>query len=204
MRPAVLVVTLAACAHGSSGGGRAADSSEAALDATVVSDGEPAPAYDTAAVQDALIAERAAEARGERELDDAEASGDPDRVVAARADLAVRRRFFAMLEFCEARRQLCPPRLDDPPWPYAIDGDEDPKLDVPLRFDATTWPKVAAELHGRACACRTQTCLDSMDAMLARLETRPTEDVQTDETAIVELTRARECTMRLRGKRQFR
>jgi hypothetical protein len=148
-----------------------------------------------AAVQKALIAERAEEARGERLVAEA---GDPDKLRIALADLAVRRRFIRILELCETKGRLCPPRLDDPPFAA---GDADPKLDVPLRFDLVSWQKVTVELHGRSCACRTLACLDSMEVTLAQLETRPTDEVQADETANLEITRARECMSRLRGKR---
>lgn len=163
-------------------------------------DEEAPPPYDKAAIGKALSTERAAELRGERAVAEAETGGDADRLRTALADLEVRRRFIHILELCEARDKMCPPRLDEPPWPYAVDSDEDPKLDVPLRFDLASWQKVAAELHGRACACRTEACLDSMEATIKRLETRPVDDVQADETANVEITRARECMFRLRGR----
>jgi hypothetical protein len=119
------------------------------------------------------------------------------------ADLAIRRRFIHILELCESAGRMCPPRLDEPPWTLAVDSEEDPKLDVPLRFDLASWQKVTAELHGRACACRTLACIDSMDATLARLEQRPVDDVQADETALVSVTRARDCLFRLRGKKKL-
>src|SRR4051812_31126764 len=101
MRSTVLVATLAACTHGSTASrGGTGPGDEIEMHSTFVADDEPAPTYEAAAVQKALIAERAAEAHGERELGDAEASGDTDRLLTARADLAVRRRFISMLEVC--------------------------------------------------------------------------------------------------------
>jgi hypothetical protein len=202
MRAPALLIALAACSHGS--GSTAMPRETPQPHATFTPDDEPAPPYDRDAVGKALVTERAAATRQEREVLDAEVWGDPDRLIAARADLAVRRRFIATLELCESEGRRCPPRLDDPPWPYAVDSEEDPKLDVPLRFDPISWHNVTAELHGRACACRTLACIESMDATLERLETRPVEDVRSDEVAAAELTGARDCLMRLRGKRPVR
>lgn len=202
MRRISLVLALAACSHAS--GPAASPTEPSGPHATFTAEDEPSPPYEREAVSKALIVERAAEVRGEREVADAEDSGDADRLIAARADLAVRRRFIATLELCEAEGRRCPPRLDEPPWPHPVDSDADPKLDVPLRFDPVSWHNVTAELHGRACVCRTLACVDSMEATLARLETRPVDDVQRDETAAVELTAARDCLMRLRGKRPVR
>jgi hypothetical protein len=56
---------------------------------------------------------------------------------------------------------------------------------------------VAAELHGRACACRTTACVATMNDAIDRLEPRPMQDVRGDETASLSLTRARECLTRL-------
>ena len=156
------------------------------------------PAYGKAELQKALIAERAAEASGERADSEAEA-GDANALHVEVANLAVRRRFIQVLELCEANARMCPPRLDDPPWHYAVDAETDPKLDVPLRFDLDSWRKVAGELHGRACGCRTPDCIDSMETAIARLEVRPMPEVQSDDLATFDITKARECLMRLRG-----
>jgi len=74
---------------------------------------------------------------------------------------------------------------------------------VPLRFDLESWRNVAAELHGRACVCRTVGCLDSMETAIARLEVRPMPDVQQDDLATHDVTKARECLMRLRGRKRL-
>jgi hypothetical protein len=153
-------------------------------------DDDPRPAYDKAALEKALIAERGAEATNERRVADAEQKGDSDALRIAAADLAVRRRFISTLETCQAAQRLCPPRLDDPPA----------QLDAPLRFDLADWQKLTAELHGRACACRTQACLDATDDQLNELGQRPMQDVRGDDQATFALTRARECLFRLRGK----
>ncbi len=196
MKCIVLLLVLAACKHGST----PATTEYEEPRTTLAADDEPSPSYDGAAVQKALIAERAGEARDERRVAEAEGR-DPEALSVALADLAVRRRFIRTLELCESKRRLCPPRLDDPAWPYTADSPGDPKLDAPLRFDLASWQGVTAELHGRACACRTLACLDSMEVMLARLETRPTDEVQADDAAIASITRARECMSRLRGHR---
>lgn len=164
------------------------------------------PTYGKAELQRALIAERAAEATAERTVADLEAgSGSDDRLRVALADLAVRRRFIASLEACEASGRACPPRLDDPAWAFDPDPDRptDPKLDTPLRFDLESWRKVAAELHGRACACRTIACVDSVGVAIDQLELRPMREVQGDEVASQAITWARECLFRLRGKREI-
>ena len=156
-------------------------------------------------VQRALITERGAEAKGESAVADLETKdGVDDRLRFARDDLAVRRRFIASLEACEASGRYCPPRLDDPPWAFDPDPDvpQPPKLDTPLRFDLASWQKVSAELHGRACACRTLSCVDSMTVAIEQLEPRPMPDVQGDETATQSITWARECLFRLRGKKR--
>jgi hypothetical protein len=203
MRVLPLLLALAACKSGGSPRGTGAGFDDVTYHTALADDdgGEPAPTYDKAEVQKALIAERAAEANVEQRITELEAAGDPDPINAARADLAVRRRFIATLETCEATNRYCPPRLDDPPWSYDIEMDADPKLDTPLRFDLESWQKVSAELHGRACAFRTLACIDSMNVVLARLEKRPTEEVRGDETATIEITRARDCIYRLLGKR---
>ncbi len=195
-----VLLVLAACGHGST---RKATAEYSEAHTSLAADDEPSPAYDTAAVEMALIAERAAEAKNERLVSEAEAS-EADRLRIALADLAVRRRFIKILEVCESQKRLCPPRLDEPVWPYLSDSEVDPKLDVPLRFDLKSWQRVTTELHGRACACRTLACIDSMDATIGRLESRPIEEVQADDSATMELTRARECLLRLRGKRAIK
>jgi hypothetical protein len=171
------------------------------------------PSYGKAELQRALIAERGAEATGERNVRDLEelvASGatmaGSDRLRVALSDLAVRRRFIATLEACEAQGQWCPPRLDDPPWMFDPDPEAagTPTLDTPLRFDLESWRAVAAELHGRACACRTAGCIDSMNVAIEQLEKRPMPAVQSDDAATLSVTRARECLFRLAGKKPVR
>ena len=200
VRPPTLLVALVACTSGSA---RPVGPQEITYRGELAGEEESPPSYGHSELQQALIAERAAEARAERDVADAQdTAADADRLRIALGDLAVRRRFIQILELCKAQGRLCPPRLDDPPWPYAVDAETDPSLDVPLRFDLDSWRNVSAELHGRACACRTLACIDSMDAMIARLELRPMPDVQGDETATQSVTRARECLMRLRGKKR--
>jgi hypothetical protein len=163
------------------------------------------PPYGKPELSRALIAERGAEATAERVIAELEAAetGDAaaeERLRTALADLGVRRRFIASLEACEAGGRWCPPRLDDPPWSYDPDAGRPAPLEAPLRFDLASWQKVAAELHGRACACRTIGCVDSVGAALDQLEGRPMPEVQDDDAATVSITRARECLFRLRGK----
>jgi hypothetical protein len=158
------------------------------------------PTYERTELDAALKTERAALAAAEqrvRELED----GDYDALRAAQNDAAVRQRFVAALEACAANGRACPPRLDDPAWTFDIEANVDPKLDTTLRFDVASWQKVSAELFGRACACRTLACVDSMFVAIERLETRPMPDVQADEAASLSITRARECLYRLRGLR---
>jgi hypothetical protein len=164
------------------------------------------PSYDKAELQKALFAERAQEATGERIVADLQAKADgapPDPLRVALANLAVRRRFIAALEACEATGRFCPPRLDDPSWTYDLDGDrlDQPPLDVPLRFDADGWRAIAGELHGRGCACRTLGCVDSVGVAIDRLERLAPTPVVGDEAATLSITRARECLFRLRGKK---
>lgn len=163
------------------------------------------PTYGKPELQRALIAERGAEATGERLVADLEASAaSDDRLRVAIADLSIRRRFIASLEACESSGQVCPPRLDDPPWAFDPDpdgGPQAPKIDAPLRFDLESWQKIAAELHGRACACRTIACVDSMGVAIDQLEPKPMAEVQGDEVASQSITRARDCLFRLRGKK---
>lgn len=200
VRPLTLLVALAACTSGTA---RPVGPQEITYRGELAGEDEAPPSYGRSELQQALIAERAAEARAERDVADAqEPAADADRLRIALDDLAVRRRFIRILELCEAQGRMCPPRLDDPPWSYAADAEADPALDVPLRFDLDSWRNVSAELHGRACACRTLECIDSMDATIGRLEQRPMPDVQSDEVATQSVTRARECLMRLRGKKR--
>jgi hypothetical protein len=193
-----------ACGGGARGPAQTVDQ-PATSGAQLASEDQDVPTYGKPEIQKALIAERAAEARGERlvaELEGKTSVADGDRLRVASADLAVRRRFIEHLEACEAQGRYCPPRLDDPPWPYDLDGDQfaPPPVDSPVRFDLESWRVLSSELHGRACACRTLGCVDSMDVAINRLEKRPMPDVQGDEVASASLTRARECLFRLRGK----
>jgi hypothetical protein len=147
------------------------------------------PSYGKSELQSAIIAERAKEATAERD-----AATRPE-------DLAVRRRFIAALEACQDRGHACPPRLDEPAWTWS--GEGDPTLEVAVRFDLADWQKVAAELHGRACACRTLACVDGIGDAIDQLSARPMPDVQADETATQSITWARECLFRLRGRSQL-
>jgi hypothetical protein len=168
------------------------------------------PTYGKAELQKALIAERGAEATAERRVAELEARptdslvSDQQRV--AVADLAVRRRFIQTLEACDAAGRWCPPRLDDPSWAFDLDADRpiDPPMTAALQFDLDGWRGLAAELHGRACACRTIGCVDSVGAAIDQLELRTAPAVQGDETATISITRARECLFRLRGKSVMR
>ena len=166
------------------------------------------PTYGKAEIQKALIAERGAEATGEKTVTELETKmtdrADEDRLRVARADLAVRRRFIASLEACEASGHACPPRLDDPTFswdPDPVGPKQPPPVDSDLRFDPASWQKLSMELFGRACACRTMYCVDGMTAAIDELEMRPMPDVQGDEVASLSITRARECLFRLRGKK---
>lgn len=179
-------------------------------------DADP-PSYGKPELQRALISERAAEATLERRIGEIEAKlADPpvpgainpaleDQLRVATADLAVRRRFIATLEVCEAAARWCPPRLDDPPWAYDPDPDpgraSDPPLTASLRYDLDSWRQIAGELHGRACACRTIACVDSVGVAIDVLETRPMPAVQGDDQAAAAVARARECLFRLRGRK---
>jgi hypothetical protein len=177
-------------------------SANLATGATLAPDDEARPNYTKAALEQALITERGAEASDEQRL---AAIQDDAQVVIATADLAVRRRFIGSLESCQASWHLCPPRLDDPHWtwdPTAAGTDTTkPPLDAPLRFDLDDWRTIADELHGRACACRTIACIDSLEVTIQLLEARPMQDAAGDETASASITGARECLFRLRGKR---
>lgn len=164
------------------------------------------PAYGKPELREALIAERRIAAAAELHLEELQSrqpdAAVDDAVADAAADLAVRRRFIATLEVCDAEAQWCPPRLDDPTWTYAPDPGQpaDPPMTATLRFDLASWRVLATELHGRACACRTRGCIDSVDAAIEQLERRPVPQVQSDEAATASITRARECLFRLLGK----
>jgi hypothetical protein len=164
------------------------------------------PLYGKAELEKVLIAERGGEASAERRLTELEGRpSDPatdDQVRVATADLAVRRRFIASLEACGTAGRLCPPRLDDPPWGFDLDGGRGapPPMTAALRFDVEGWRALAAELHGRACACRTLGCVDSVGVAIDQLEALPKSEIEGDETASASITRARECLFRLRGR----
>jgi hypothetical protein len=201
MRVLPLLLALTACKSGGSTNGPGFDDVNYHTALADDDGGEPPPSYGKDELEKALIAERGAEAKVEQHIIELEAAGDPDPIRAARADLAVRRRFIATLETCGATGRYCPPRLDELAWSFTVESDGDPKLEVPLRFDLASWQNVAGELHARACACRSVGCLDSVNEAIARLETRPMEDVRADETASIEITRGRDCIYRLLGKR---
>jgi hypothetical protein len=160
------------------------------------SDAEPPPSYSQAELARAIDAERAAIASGEQ-------GSGADEVLAA-TDLGVRRRFLASLEACRETQHGCPPRIDAPAWAYDPDVDVVPPLETPLRFDLADWRTIAEELHGRACACRTIGCVDTVGIAIDVLEPRPIGDVRGDEQASASITRARECLFRLRGKELVR
>jgi hypothetical protein len=158
------------------------------------------PGYLRADLDKAIAGERTKLAALEQQVAAAEtSSGDDLRVVLG--DLGVRRRFVDSLEVCAANGRDCPPRLDEPAWSYEPDSDAKPPLDAALRFDREDWIKLASELHGRACACRTVACIDSFTAVIDQLESQPTREVQGDETATQSIVWARECLFRLRGKK---
>lgn len=197
MKRLALLLAFTACTPGSPP--RAPAPEITAPSGTLADDEAYRPTYGREELERALTHERGAEVSAEVHVRDLEARGD-DQLRTAAADLAVRRRFIASLESCQASGHNCPPRLDDPAWTYDPSSDADPTLDTPLRFDLEDWQKVAAELHGRACACRTKACVESMDAAIDKLEMRPMQDVRGDETASQSLTRARECLTRLAGR----
>lgn len=206
MRPVWVVAAFLGCSSGTASrpgpGGPAEVENGAFADEQLFQ-----PSYSKADLQKALIAERGAEATAERVLGELEAKdASEDRLRVARADLAVRRRFIQSLEACEASGHACPPRLDDPPWAFDPDPDSPvaPKIDTPLRFDVETWQKIAREMHGRACACRTISCVDSVGVAIDQLEARPMPEVQGDYGASESLMWARECLFRLRGKKPTR
>ncbi|HEX5061148.1 MAG TPA: hypothetical protein VFV99_17400 [Kofleriaceae bacterium] len=199
MRWLALLLALTACKTGSAQGN---GDQVTYHPAGTLADDDFKPTYDKSDLHNALITERTAASSAEQRVHDLEDKGDYDQVQTANADLAVRQRFIASLEACETLGQTCPPRLDEPAWTYDVEADVDPKLDAPLRFDVTSWQKVSAELAGRACACRTIACVDSMFAAIDRLEKRPMPEVQSDEAASSSVTQARECLYRLRGLRR--
>ncbi len=206
MRPVWVLVTFLGCGGGNANRPDLVPTSDTAHGELA---GEElfVPAYGKGELQKALIAERGAEATSERivaELEAKVADGpEPDQLRVARADLAVRRRFIQALEACEASGHACPPRLDDPTWSYDPDPDVvvAPKVDSDLRFDLKSWQKLSAEMFGRACACRTIACVDSVGVAIDQLEQRPMPEIQGDETSSLSITRARECLFRLRGKK---
>jgi hypothetical protein len=193
------------CGGGSAPLPRPADPADAPH-AALADDERYQPAYGKAELARALTSERGAAAAAERQVTELEARpSDPatdDQLRIAIADLAVRRRFLVTLEACEAAGAWCPPRLDDPAWTFDPDGDRpgEPPLTATLRFDLDSWRTLSAELHGRACACRTQACVDSVGAAIDLLEPRPMPPVREDDAATASITRARECLFRLRGK----
>lgn len=164
------------------------------------------PTYSRPELQKLLSTERGTQLTLEHQISELDAK-DPAAAVdeqlrVMRADLAVRRRFIAMLEACEATGRQCPPRLDDPPWVFDPDAEPpaEPPMVATLRFDLDSWRALAAELHGRACACRTIACVDSVGVAVDNLEARPVPQVRGDDAATISITRARECLFRLRGK----
>jgi hypothetical protein len=199
--PACLALVMSACSHpvapvhgtGGSDGVAIAHAEPLAADAPA------APRYREDELDRVLVAERSAITKAEQEL--AARADDPqpdDQLPAAVADLRVRRRFVASLERCRATGDACPPRLDDPAWSYDLAGAGDPPLDTPLRYDLDDWRKIAAELHGRACACRTIACVDSLAVAIDVLDRRPMPDVAGDDAAVASVTNARECLHDLR------
>jgi len=200
MRRRALLLAITACKTGSAPSGTGT-TDDITVHSGKLAEDEYRPTYDKAELQKALATERAADTIGEARLRELEDKGDFDQLLRATGDLRVRRRFIASLAACEALGMTCPPRLDEPAWSFDIEAKADPKLDATLRFDLDSWQKISAELHGRACACRTLSCVDSMFVAIERLETRPMPDVQADEVTSLSITRARDCLYRLRGLR---
>jgi hypothetical protein len=196
----LLMALLVGCGHGSTPATRTGGDTTLSTHESLAGDDDYQPSYGKADLEKALISERAAESTVEKQVMDADMKGDDDAKLAASADLAVRRRFIASLEACQESGRTCPPRLDDPAWSYDVSSETDPKLDAPLRFDLEDWRAVSSELFGRACACRTVNCVDSMEVAINRLEPRPMQDVRGDAAASESLTRARECLTRLSGR----
>lgn len=213
MRPPWLTCAFLAACGGGAGGGTTTPVNEPIAGGELADEDRFVPTYGKADLSRALIAERGAEAAAERQVQEIEAlvaagstPAGTDRLRVALVDLAVRRRFIATLEACEQAGRFCPPRLDDPPFSFdpASDVGTPVPLDAAMRFDLDSWRAIAAELHGRACGCRTMGCIDSMGVAIDQLETRPMQAVQGDEAATLSITRARECLFRLRGKKPFR
>ena len=173
---------LASCGGSGGAGTQVAHPEEPASPHATFHDDDAALPYDEAVLDLAIAAEdQAITAAGE--------DADP-----------VRGRFLASLQRCKADHRDCPPRLDEPKWSYDVEASSPPKLDTQLRFDLDDWRKVAAELYGRACACRTLDCVDSLGVAIDVLEARPMPDVANDEVAVASITNARECLFRLRGR----
>jgi hypothetical protein len=209
VRPPGLIAAFLACAGFpmACGGGSASTSHGADPGATATGDfaeeDRYVPSYSKSDLERALQHERGAEATAERIVADLEAKdASDDQLRVAHADLAVRRAFIASLETCQASGRSCPPRLDDPSWAFDPDPGRElaPPVTASLRFDLASWRKLAAEMHGRACACRTISCVDSVGVAIDQLELRPMPDVQGDEEASLSITRGRECLFRLRGR----
>ena len=196
VRPLALVLAFVSCRHGST---PKSQDTETITHSSAFGDDDFKPTYGKPELQRTIAAERAAVTAAEKKVGELET--DSDAQLVAQQDLAVRRRFVAALEACDGSGRVCPPRLDEPAWSYDADKDADPKLDATLRFDVESWRKVAAELHGRACACRTLSCTETIGVAIERLETRPMPDVQSDDAAALSIVRARDCLYRLRGKR---
>lgn len=185
MRLLALLVALAACGPGAPPQAGTGADVITYHKAELSDDEEPPPKYHRSDLDDVLEAERAKLA----------AMSDEDR-----DNILVRKRFIQTLELCKTTGTNCPPRIDEPAWTFEADSAGDPKLDSPLRFDVDSWRKLATELHGRACACRTVGCVDTVEVAIQRLEVRPTPDVQSDDFAAIEIVRARDCLARLRGR----
>lgn len=214
MRALALVVVVSACgapASVSRGSTQRGGSSEATADPNLAThegfladDDGASPRYSRADLDKAIAGEHAALDAADAQLATLAADARPDDAAAALlADRGVRARFVTWLEACRDGGKSCPPRLDERPFTYDLASDKDPKLDVPLRFDLADWRLMTAELHERACACRTLTCVDALDAVANALEARPMPQVTADDAAIASLTRARMCLMRLRGRRSI-
>jgi len=208
MRPLWVLTAFLGCSGGAKTTGQTTD--QPSTPGEFAAEDRFVPSYGKTELSRALEKERGAEATAERIVGDLEAkdrdAAADDQLRVATADLAVRRRFIESLETCESAGRFCPPRLDDPPWAFDPDPAKPvgPPVTASLRFDLDSWRTLAAELHGRACACRTVFCVDSVGVAIDQLEPRPMPDVQGDETASQSITRARECLFRLRGKQHHR
>jgi hypothetical protein len=185
MRLLALLLALAACGPGAPPQAGPGADVITYHKAELSEDDEPPPKYHRSDLEDVIDAERARVA----------AMSDEDR-----DNILVRKRFIETLELCKATGTSCPPRIDEPAWTFEADSDTDPKLETPLRFDVDSWRKVSTELHGRACACRTIGCIDTLEVAIQRLEVRPMPEVQSDDFAAIEIVRARDCLARLRGR----